>query len=518
MIEERDFAEIDEIIELERNFYPPVPTQNVGEEDSLPSKFIANLAQSKFRAAAISGKYDTLIAAGTISSSKTYGLIALIIDLCLEFEETHGLVVRSKWDTLVDNTIPDFVDILSALPPEMYSWPNRLNLHFWNGSKIQFRPAREQQDPGFAWLKGKKLDFVFGDEYDHFSPEFVSMLQSRVGVERRRANSAARRCPALSFFACNPNIGPPKEIYSRHIHNNASLVRERIYFQLFTIQDNIAFISPQKIAQWKRVMTPPMYKRFVEGSWEAMSDREQLIVFEYMDKCRDLIPPRLDAKGKPIAWAYYLGVDPAHYGPDKCAFLLLHGPNIYRLDFFNQTMVPEITAYIKKLMAEFNIRPEHVTVDAIGLGAGVVDELHSEKIWVNRFKGSESPDDAAFYTANPEDPNSNITMDNYNFTFLNKRASAFWELMQMMRDGKIGGLNPEVLGWNGDVNIYEVLRQDLASVHYFFAKGTKSIQMEDKEDIKKRLKRSPDFADVLKYALQSYLHDSKAPSMAVYAV
>ncbi len=515
---ELDDELVDELADYERALNPEVdsPEDDFEDDDEAQGKpFVANEAQSKFRMAAISGLYDTLIAAGTISSSKTYGIIALIIDLCLEYQDTSVLVVRARWDTLIDNTIPDFVDILSAFPSEFYSWPNKLNLRFWNGSHIQFRPAREQQDPNFGWLKGKKFDILFGDEYDHFSPEFISMAQSRVGVQRRRRRPDAPICPPMSIFACNPNISHPKEFYDKHIHNNALLVAARIYFQVFTIQDNIEFITQEKIAQWKRVMTPPMYKRFVEGSWDAMSDLEQLIPFEYMDRCKEIIPPKKDKAGNVIPWAYYLGVDPARYGPDRCSFLIMNGPNFYRLEFLAQSSIPEIYEHTKKLMFEFNISTEHVTIDVIGLGAGVVDMFHAEAIYVQGFNGAESPDDAAFYQENPEDVNSRVQMDNYHFTFLNKRAQAYWEGMQMMRDGRIGGFNPEVLGWHDDLNLYEMMRQDIASIHYQFQKGTKAIKIEDKEEIKKRLKRSPDFSDVYKFALRSYLYDLKKTSMEV---
>ncbi len=513
-----DFSISDELEESDGDDVEVGADADPDDEEAAHEPFIANRAQSRFRAAAISGKFDTLIAAGTISSSKTYGIIALIIDLCLEYQETHFLVVRSRWDNLLDNTIPDFVDILQAFPSEMYSWPNRLTCLFWNGSRIRFRPAREQQDPKFSWLKGMKLDGAFGDEYDGMSMEFISMLQSRVGVNRIRRNPTAQKMPPMAFFACNPNISHPKDDYSRHIHNNASLVAERKYFQLFTVDDNMEFIGPEKLAQWKKTMTPPMYKCFVEGSWDAMSDREQLISFDYMDNCKGLIPAPVDPKGASIKLGYYLGVDPAGYGPDKCCFLIMHGPNLHKLEFFPETKNPQIVAHVKKIMSEYNIPPHHVTIDAIGLGSGVADDLHGEGIFVNAFKGSETAEEAAFYQSDPTDPTSKIEMANYNFTFANKRAQSFWEVMQMMRDGKIGGFNPDVLGWSGDTNLYEVLRQDIASIHYLFKPGTKSILIEDKEAIKTRLKRSPDFADVLVYAVWSYLFDIKKPSLEIFTL
>ncbi len=495
--------------------------------------FKSNAAQALFRQAAQSGEYDTLMAAGTISSSKTYGIAALIVEMCLEHPETLVLVVRAKYASLEDATIPDF---LSVSPPARVKRYNRgkLFIQYDNGSRIVFRSANESSDPQFLWLRGFKPDIGFVDECDGCSREFVSAFQSRIGIKRKRSRRAMKPCPPLTFFACNPNISWPKENYSLAVHAPQKLKAQRYWFQIFTIQDNAEHITEEKKAQWKRLMTPPMYKRFVMGSWDAMADLEQLFLFEDMDRCREYIaPPDIPAfidpttghehKARPGKWEKYLGVDPARYGPDKCAFLVMDGPNIHRLEFHTSTSIPAVALRTKAIMAEYGITPDHVTIDADGLGAGVIDVLAEDHIFVNAHKGAAEADDAAFYWEDPTNPASKINMDNAAFTFYNKRAQSHWETMQMMRAGKIGGFSPASLGWQDDEmgnahNLDESLRQDLASIHYLFAKNTKAILIEAKEDIKKRLHRSPDFADVLILAIQSYLHDVKKPSLEVFSL
>lgn len=494
--------------------------------------FESNIAQALLREAARSGEYDTLMAAGTISSSKTYGIAALIVETCLEFPGTIALVVRAKYASLEDATIPDFLSVSNPARIRRYN-RGKLFIQYDNGSRIVFRSANESSDPQFLWLRGFKPDILFIDECDGCSREFVSAAQSRVGIQRKRARRSMKVCRPLTFFACNPNISWPKDNYSLAVHAPHKLRERRYWFQIFTIKDNARFITEEKKAQWKRLMTPPMYKRFVEGSWDAMSDLEQLFLFEDMDRCRAYIPPPdlpayVDVKTgqeypvRPGKWKKYLGVDPARYGPDKCVFLILEGPNLHKLEFHTSTSVPSVALRTKAIMAEYDITPDHVTIDADGLGAGVIDILAEDHIFVNAHKGAAAPDDAAFYWENPKDPTSKINMDNAAFTFYNKRAQSHWEAMQMLRDGRVGNFCAEALGFQDDdmgntYNLEEVLRQDMASIHYLFAKGTKAILIEDKGEIKKRLHRSPDFADVLILALQSYLHDAKKPSLEVFS-
>jgi len=546
-MEELDFSEVDLALDDEADpdlaaWRPPggkafptaitfaaIEKEDMGDDEddiSEPDEwdpFVSNEAQARFRESVRTWEYDTAFAAGTISSSKTYGILALIVELCIEYPETHALIVRVKYDSLKDTTVPD---LEMLIPPEYIRKWRDTDCYLKNGSIIRCRSANEQADPKFIWLRGNKPDIGFVDECDGVSEDFMSAFQARIGIRRKRRNKLAKIVKAIMFLACNPNISWPKKYYSLAKHTPAKLKADRFLFQTFTIKDNAAHITEEKKAQWKRLMTPPMYKRFVLGSWDAMSDREQLFLFEDMDRCRALIPPKVDAQDNTIKHQKYLGVDPARFGPDKCAFLVMDGPNLHKLEYLATSTITVIADHVKRLMAEHGITPEHVTVDVTGLGAGVVDSLGAEHIWVNAHAGAAAPNDAAFYMENPADPASRIHMDNAAFSFLNKRAQSHWETMQLLRSGGLGGFDS--LGWAGplaqpgeepgdEINLDETLRQDLAAIHYGFAKGSKAIQIEDKEEIKKRLHRSPDFADVLILAVDAYLHDSKKPSMEVFS-
>jgi len=463
----------------------------------------SNAAQTRMRNAARSGDYNTIFAAGTISSSKTFGIAMIINEMAMEYAETEVLVVRPRRDQLEDSTIPDF---LASLPPSQILKFNRsrLVITLKNYSRIRFRISNEQNDKGFLWLKGNKPDVLFVDECDGVSREFISMARSRVGIQRKRRRKDAPTCPPMTFLACNPNIAWPKEYYTLHVHQPDKLKEQRTYFQKFTIQDNAKHISPAKIASWKREFTPPMFKRFVEGSWDAMADREQLFLYEYMDKC-SVRGANGEQRGKlkppdGVKWPYRLGVDPARFGPDKCAFLIMHGPNLHRLEFFATSDIPQIEMRIQEIMGEFQITPDNVTVDAEGLGAGVVDNLGRKSIWVNEFKGSATPDFEAV---------------NYTFSFRNKRAQLFWQVMQAMRDGEIGGFDS--LGWHQEVMLDEVLRQDMASIHYGYDPQGRTLYIEKKEDIKQRLGRSPDFADVLCMAYYSIFKMRNGVSTEIFS-
>ncbi len=507
-----DLSLVDEAIEGELEVGARPGAYAIGEPGQAPDDWEpvdSNWAQTRLRNAARSGMFRTIVAAGTISSSKTFGIAMIINELCMEYPETEVLIIRPKREQLMDSTIPDF---LASLPPSRIKKFNRSRLYIdvYVGqyvSRIKFRQANEQTDKGFLWLKGNKPDIIFVDECDGVSKEFIGMAMSRVGIQRKRSRADIPICPPLTFLACNPNIAWPKEYYSLAVHQPEKLAEDRIYFQKFTIEDNRKFITEEKRAAWRKQFTPAMYKRFVEGSWDAMADREQLFLYEYMDKCsvrgpngttRPLIQPPVDDYSNTVPFPYFIGVDPARYGPDRCAFLIMHGPNLHRLEFFDQSSITEIEQRTVELMAEYKVTPDHVTVDVTGLGAGVVDNLAERRIYVNAFAGAEAPD---------------LNYTNFTFKFGNKRAQVFWQVMQWMRDGKLGGFDS--LGWHQDVQLDETLRSDLASIHYSYDPKGKAMWIEGKEEIKKRLGRSPDFADVLCMACYSMFKDANAMGLEI---
>jgi hypothetical protein len=109
--------------------------------------------------------------------------------------------------------------------------------------------------------------------------------------------------------------------------------------------------------------------------------------------------------------------------------------------------------------------PASIAVDEIGVGAGVVDRLREMRI-------------DGVVAVNVGDP----AFDRERF--LNRRAELYWGLREWFRNGEIA-LKPD-----------EALKEELAGIRYSFHSNGK-IKMEEKSEMKKRIGRSPDRADML---------------------
>jgi hypothetical protein len=123
----------------------------------------------------------------------------------------------------------------------------------------------------------------------------------------------------------------------------------------------------------------------------------------------------------------------------------------------------EVAGLINKLAYEYH--PETIAVDCIGLGAGVVDRL--------RELGTEgvcavNVSQAAF---DPE-------------RFANRRAELYWGLRERFHKGTIA------------IKKDKSLIRELAAIRYKIT-SQGQIQIERKHEMKRRLRSSPDRADML---------------------
>ena len=177
-----------------------------------------------------------------------------------------------------------------------------------------------------------------------------------------------------------------------------------------------------------------------------------------------------------------MGVDVSRGGQDESIIA-----RVYDREFFDTLECipghfvpdgPSLGAEVLKLRK--NYAPVHV--DAIGVGTSVVDWLDGQNIQVEPVTG-----------------NSKSTMRDASgvFKYRNRRAEIYWEFRQAL-DPKGG--SRVCLPPDGQ------LLADLCAPRYKIGEGN-VIQIESKDDLKKRLGRSPDKGDAVVYAaIDSPLH------------
>ena len=218
-------------------------------------------------------------------------------------------------------------------------------------------------------------------------------------------------------------------------------------------------VEPQWAADLKtsRGETSPEYTSKVLAEFPDSSS-DTLIPYGWIERARerDLIPgPTVE-----------LGVDVARYGTDESVIYRRQGPVARLLGTFGQQPTTETTGRVIAALRETGA--SLAKVDGVGVGGGVVDQLAELGYPVADMQAG----------ARPNDPD----------TFVNARAEWYWGLRQRFEVGDID-IDPD------DAE----LAAQLAQIKYkYTSRG--QLQIESKDDMKKRGLSSPDRADALMLA------------------
>ncbi len=207
---------------------------------------------------------------------------------------------------------------------------------------------------------------------------------------------------------------------------------------------------------------PELLQAYLYGSWEAIEEAAQIIKYSWLSAAKVRLKP-----ASPIR--EYLVCDPARFGDDETV--------IYRMidaEIADKIILPycKTTEISNRLARESRQHGDCMAVvESIGadLGAGVLDEL--EDLGVPRLQFN--PAGAA---SRPD-------------KYYNLRAEAWDTAARCLCDGVM----PESNCLLACRNMYTLLESQLCAPCYKF-RGMKLL-VEAKEDIKKRIGRSPDHGD-----------------------
>lgn len=216
----------------------------------------------------------------------------------------------------------------------------------------------------------------------------------------------------------------------------------------------------------------PLYVSKILGEFPDISD-------EY------LITPAMITKGiatnLPGLEAGRYGVDVARFGTDKSSIYRNRGGVIRFIDSWGMTDTMRTTGkVVTVLQGHHHLKQIPVVIDVVGVGAGVYDRIKEQGFQAVPFSGAER-------AYRPD-------------KFQNRRAEAWWGFRVDLENGDID-LDPEDT---------ELISQ-LQSIKWWTNSSGK-IQIESKEDMRKRGVKSPDLGDA---AVYSNTHNTQLHTMAL---
>ena len=392
---------------------------------------------------------------GGVAGGKTIITLGLLDELCQQYPGVRFVVVRKSLTTIRRNTIPSFTKIL-----KMNGDINRARLHkgewtyfYTNGSEILFMEADISNDPELNKLRGLEITGAVMEEANECSEKAFNILITRIG----RWYNKEHNLPPFILLSCNPDSNWVKDKFYD------PWAREELnapyYFKQALPHDNPH--NPEEYLQGLEDLPEAEYERYVKGNWDYAGDPNQLIQFMwYKEQVYEEKPDMSEAK--------YIGVDVAREGNDMSTFSYFSDNKLLKIERYKFDTCNPLAEILHERMLELNIPGYNVMVDAIGLGASLIDLMIEKDVFVEIFKSSHSPADI---------DEVGLT----HFLFKNKRGQAHWLYRESIKDRTL--LIP---------NDYELQRQTMV-LRYLVEE--KYIIIESKKIMKKRLGYSPDTAE-----------------------
>lgn len=218
-----------------------------------------------------------------------------------------------------------------------------------------------------------------------------------------------------------------------------------------------------------------------------------------------------DEKGRPpIVGRSIVGCDVARMGEDKTCFAVRVADCITDIFTYQHadTMVTSDVLLGRGRMVDLDGReivlpPWQTTpfmqyvVDSIGVGAGVKDRLRQ---YFREHPQMYTPEVIGFNASK----GTSVVIDD--FAFFNQRAYAWWRMRKLLDPAQNNGRGSSVM-----LPPHDEMIRDLTTPKWTPADTGKppKIKIESKEDIRKRLSRSPDVADAI---IMAFLPDGMAVS------
>lgn len=299
-------------------------------------------------------------------------------------------------------------------------------------------------------------DSIRGDYFDGVVLDEVAQMKAEVWGEIVRPMLSDRLGWCL-FIGTPKGLNLFSEMYNRALAEEG----ETWHADLRRWNDTNA-LERSEVELMRREMTEAQFKQEMECDFSAAVENALLDLYTVKDAMER------DADEASYAFApRVLGVDVARCGGDRVALFPRQGVlgrkpiAFHPASLVGRGALMQVAARVAEFMEAW--RPHATFIDAGGVGAGVCDRLDELGYKITRVDFGGKP-----------------SKEKYN----NKRSEMWSKMADWVADG---GCLP---------NVHELIA-DLTAPTYSFLDGNGKFALESKDDIKERLKRSPDLGDAL---------------------
>ena len=408
---------------------------------------------------------------------KSWWVWEIICFTSLKMNWIVWLVWRREWDDLRKTTLNTILKVLSKKwlreGREYNLNMQTKELRFYNGSKLYFVPLKEKpSDPEFNWLWGYEITYWYIDEAQEVNRKAINIILSRCTEKIKEYHLKGK-----VIMTCNP--------MKCHLHNDFikaqnewTITSDRIFIPAL-YKDN-PFIDHKKYEESLKRADKVTKERLLNWNWEYDDDPTKLYSY---DDIKDLFVNSWEE------WKRYITADIARLWDDKTVIIVWNW-FVWTVFSYTKMRTTEIVNIIRWFQEKYWVKNSNTICDEDWVWWWVVDQLLCKG-----FVNNSSP------IVNEE----NRWIRNYK----NLKDQCYFELLPFVLSNKIK------LIVNSD-DVKECIIEELDVIKQKNPDREWKLQISTKEEIKRLIWRSPDFADAI--AMRMWFELVKESEKTIYFI
>ena len=390
---------------------------------------------------------EEILYGGAAGSGKSYlGCIWLLIN-CIRYPGSRWVMGRKELKRLKETTLATFFEVSNKFGFSKQFDYNAVDgaIKFKNGSLILLKDlAYQPSDPNFDSLGSLEITGAFVDEIAEISSKAIEVLISRCRYKLKQFGI----CKKI-FMSCNPSKNWSYTTF--YLADKEGKLEDYRKFIQALPTDN-PYIDPSYITSLQR-LSPALRARLLYGQWEY---GEEDVLFEpewFGNMFSTTIPTTHNKK--------YITVDVARTGKDNTVICLWYDLTMVKMIHYNGLLLDESANIIRELATKENVATKDIIIDSTGIGAGLVDMLKCTE----------------FISANKSEGYQNI------------KTHCYFKFSEKVKNNEVKLNIP-------DSDVQATLMQELECIKVL-DKVDNKLSITSKDEIKKLIGRSPDYADAL---------------------
>jgi hypothetical protein len=410
-----------------------------------------------------------LLFGGAKGGGKTGTSVRIAQTLVTNYRGGRYLVMRRNYTDLHATTKQSFNKMF---PPELVIRKTTSVWYCVNDNEIWFYAADRSNDPDYEKTRGLEVSAGIVDETSQFDQDFYEILPSLL---RHDAFHLETGEPLSGFFYMTTNPVPGKNWLKRVFIDPKSRVTDGSHVYIAALPDNNPLLPTRYLARAFSTMSNAMLRMLRYGDWDVEESDFKIIIPSDLN--------RLFTSTKPDDDVIALGIDVGLGRPDETVvYAATRSGAFFVHSAFSEYDTMRQVERLYDICRAVHARNGKICIDAAAVGKGVADRLQQA------FHGAVEP---VLFESSALDENYKSATSKYG----NRRAQLYFHAREVIQNAAVTADERARQGQEPELRIAhdEMLFEELDNTYYKPSDGR--LMIEPKDNVKKRLQRSPDRAD-----------------------